>query len=110
MANKNIEDVFCDLLRMTREYETAPDWANGLKLGEECGEVQTAILVKNGFLKHKNLDEDVMFEIADVMNVCCALLTAHYPDYTPDELLDKLAIAMDIKGLKYAKILGANDD
>lgn len=105
--NPNIEDVFCDLLRMTREYEDAPSWANGLKLGEECGEVQTAILVAHGFLEHKTLDEDVMYEIADVMNVCCAILTAHYPDYLPDELLDALAVAMRTKGNKYAKILNA---
>ena len=105
MVSKDLNKVFLDLLYMAREHDTAPDWAMGLKLGEECGEVQTALLHKHGFLKHKTLDEDVMHEIADVMNVCVAIMTAHYPEHTPDELYEGLVDAMIKKGRKYAKVL-----
>jgi len=105
MASNNLEEVFRNLLIMCREYDNAPDWAHGLKLGEECGEVQECILKGNGFLKHKTLKEDVVHEVADVMNTCCALLSSHYPDHLPDELLDALTNAMIKKGTKYAKVL-----
>jgi len=105
----NIENVFHNLLEMTQNHEDAPDWAMGLKLGEECGEVQTAILKANGFLHHKTLDEDVLHEIADVMNVCCSILTATYPNLQPIDIIDLLAEAMEKKGRKYAKVLGVED-
>jgi len=44
MVSKDLNKVFLDLLYMAREHDTAPDWAMGLKLGEECGEVQHIIL------------------------------------------------------------------
>jgi len=106
MVSNNLGKVFSDLLTMCRKYDNAPDWAHGLKLGEECGEVQECILKGNGFLKHKTLKEDVVHEVADVMNTCCALLTSHYPDLTPAELLEELSNAMIKKGNKYAKVLG----
>lgn len=105
MASSNLDEVFCDLLTMCREYDNAPDWAHGLKLGEECGEVQECILKGNGFLKHKTLKEDVLHEVADVMNTCCALLSSHYPEHLPDELAEALSNAMIKKGTKYAKVL-----
>jgi len=101
----DLDDVFLGLLRMCRDHENAPDMAMGLKLGEECGEVQTAILKANGFLEHKTLDEDVMHEIADVMNVCCSILTASYPQLPPGTLLYHLSQAMEKKANKYAKVL-----
>ena len=101
----DIETTIYDLLRMTRENETAPDWALGLKLGEEVGEVQMALLHTNGFLRHKTLDEDVMHEVADVLNVCIGLLTQHYPDLNEAEILSRLNDALFKKGQKYARVL-----
>lgn len=105
MTSRNLQSVFEELLVMCREYDTAPDWAHGLKLGEEVGEVNECILKGNGFLQHKTLKEDVMHEVADVMNTCCALLTSHYPDLSPKELTEALTDAMMKKGTKYAKVL-----
>ena len=105
MQNRNLQGVFEELLVMTREYDKSPDWAHGLKLAEECGEVSECILKGNGFLKQKTLKEDVVHEVADVMNTCCALLTSHYPEYTPEEILHVLTNAMIKKGTKYAKVL-----
>ena len=101
----DIEGTIYELLEMTRENETAPDWALGLKLGEECGEVQTALLYANGFLRHKTLDEDVMHEVADVINVCIGLLVQHYSEHSTDYILEWLTQAIDKKGKKYAKVL-----
>ena len=100
-----LNGVFLGLLQMCRDHESSPAMAMGLKLGEECGEVQTAILKDNGFLEHKVLDEDVMHEIADVMNVCCSILTATYPQLSPTELLSQLSQAMEKKADKYSKVL-----
>ena len=107
MMGNDMDEIFFDLLRMTRDFDPAPDWAQALKLSEEVGEVSECILKGNGFLQHKALKEDVLHEVADVMNTCCGLLTAHYPDRSPEQLLDALTVAMIKKGDKYAKVLGA---
>lgn len=104
-SNSDLTCIFYDLLCMTKKSEPAPDWASGLKLGAEAGEVQEAILKGRGFIEHKELNEEVVEEIADVMNVCCAILTAHYPDETPSTILGMLGDAMIKKGHKYAGIL-----
>ena len=68
--------------------------------------MQEAILKGNGFLQHKELKEGVIDEVADVFNVCLALLVSHYPDATVEELIVRLDNAMKTKNAKYAEILG----
>jgi len=101
----DLEETLMKCLDMTRNYDDAPDWAHGLKLGEECGEVQEAILKANGFLDHKELNEGVVEEVADVINVLMALLTAHYPDLTIYHIATKLDNAMKQKNQKYYEVL-----
>lgn len=109
MTNKvSVEETLEGVLNLCRNYESAPDWALGLKLAEECGEVSEAILYANGFIQHKELKEDVLHEVADVINVALGILTQHYPDVAVPELLTQLDAAMKTKNKKYAKILGAN--
>lgn len=107
---KQLGNVMFDLIQMTREYETLPDWALGLKLSEEVGEVAEALMVANGFSRHKTLEEDVLHEVADVINVCIGLLTQHYNELSPEELERALTDAISKKGKKYQSILeaGAN--
>ncbi len=93
------------LLTMTRDKETSPAWALGLKLAEECGEVNEALLRDLGFLRHKEAKEGVINEVADVFNVCLGLLAVHYPNSTPTEICVALEHAMHQKGQKYADIL-----
>jgi len=95
-----IEQTIYELMVMTREQESMPDWALAMKLAEECGEVNTAVLIENGFMRHKTLDEDVLHEVADVINVCIGLLTQHYPDTNTATLLRKLNEALIKKGDK----------
>ena len=111
MTDKNnISQVLLKILEMTQSHEGMPDWALGMKLSEETGEVNEALLVANGFLQHKVLKEDVLHEVADVFNVCLGLLAKHYPTKTPEEILEQLNSALVKKGKKYAGILGVDND
>ena len=107
----DLQSMAFGLIEMAQDKENAPDWALGLKLGEETGEVQSVLLYENGFLQHKEFDEDVMHEVADVFNVCTAILAKHYSHLTPSEIMVRFNLAVHKKGLKYAKILeGSNGD
>ena len=105
-----IEEAMVECLEMVRTFDVSPGWAHGLKLGEECGEVQEAILVNAGFCDHKELKEGVIEEVADVINVCMAILSAEYETVPLDELLGQLATAMEKKNQKYANIIGVYGD
>jgi len=103
--NKEIDQLLYELISLAAENENAPDWALGLKLGEECGEVCEVLLVDNGFCQHKELTEDLFHEIADVFNVCTAILAKRYPELGPMEILHRLTAAVERKGQKYADLL-----
>lgn len=107
IENDTFDTILYELFVMTRQYETAPDWAMGLKLSEEVGEVNEAVLFSNGYVQHKIMKEDVMHEVADVFNVCIALLVKHYPGIPIDQLFTEFAAAVEKKGRKYAKVIGA---
>ena len=97
---------------MVREHENAPSWALTLKLSEEVGEFSEIILKDYGFLHHKNKKwkDTPVEEAADIMNVVLGALSKHYPDKTSDEIEQELFDAMNKKGSKYARILGADQD
>jgi len=101
----NLGDLLEELIILAQNHENAPDWALGLKLGEECGEVQSVLLHANGFIQHKSFDEDVMHECADVFNVITAILAKHYEDMSVEELSYRFFQAVDKKGQKYRKLL-----
>jgi NTP pyrophosphatase (non-canonical NTP hydrolase) len=106
----NIEQTLYTLICMTRDNERMPDYGLAMKLAEECGEVNTAVLKSMGYLQHKTLDEDVMHEVADVINVCIGLLTQHYLKMDEETILNELNKALCRKGQKYKDILGISDD
>jgi len=108
--NPNLETIIRDIMNMTRENETLPDWALGLKLGEETGEVCEELMKANGFSRHKEPGEGVIYEVADVINVCIGLLTQHYNDFSVDEIMTQLEEALCKKSAKYKRVLdeGAN--
>lgn len=109
-ADGQIEELMIECLEMVRSFDVSPGWAHGLKLGEECGEVQEAILVAAGMCDHKEIKEDVMHEVADVINVCMAILSAEYETVPINELLPQLVAAMQLKNTKYANIIGVYGD
>jgi hypothetical protein len=101
------------MLEMTREHEKAPAWALTMKLSEEVGELSEIMLYELGHLHHKK-DKDwkdtPVEEAADIMNVLLGLMSVHYPKKTPEELSWELLDAMIKKGMKYGRIIGADDD
>jgi NTP pyrophosphatase (non-canonical NTP hydrolase) len=101
----DIEKILYDLIVLAKEKENAPDWALGLKLSEECGEVAEVLLVDNGFCQHKEIKEDLFHEIADVFNVCTAILARRYTELSADEIMVRLTQAVEKKGQKYADLL-----
>lgn len=100
------------LFWMTRRHETAPAIALTVKLAEEVGEFSEVMLHELGFLKHKNKEwkDTPAEEAADIINVLISTLSVHYPDKTPGELCDELFAAVQKKGAKYARLLGAEKD
>jgi NTP pyrophosphatase (non-canonical NTP hydrolase) len=101
----DIEKVLYDLIVLARAKENAPDWALGLKLVEEVGEVSEVILYENGFIQHKEIKEDLFHEVADVFNVCTAILTQHYTELDEAQIMVRLTQAVEKKGKKYADLL-----
>ncbi len=98
------------LLEMTREYESAPSWAMTMKLTEEVGELNEVMLYEHGFLKYKDKvwKDTPVEESADILNTVLGMLSAHYPDKTPEEISKELFEASLKKGKKYGRILGAD--
>lgn len=104
-VKSDFQTTFVDLLSAIKQHETMPDWALGLKLGEEAGEVSEALLKAKGYLRHKELKEDVLHEIADVFNVCLGILVQRYQNKSVDEIFDMLNQAVYKKGQKYINLL-----
>lgn len=96
-----------DLFDMTQNHETMDPMALGLKLGEEVGEFQEAVLVEHGYLQHKELKEDTLHEAADIICVLIGFLAKHHPNLTSPQLTEMLYEAIAKKGEKYANIVGA---
>ena len=101
--------TFEDLFAMAQEHDTAPSWALGLKLQEEVGEFSEAVLFENGFIQYKTNVGSPMEEAADIMNVVVSALAKIYPNKHPRELNLMLLEAMNKKGAKYARLIGADD-
>lgn len=80
-------------------------WALALKLGEEVGEFQEAVLKDYSFLRHKEDAGHSWLEAADIINVLIGFLAVHYPEMTAQELTEKLYEAIATKGDKYKGIL-----
>ena len=107
-TNLNLEEQIEYLFAMVQKKEEAPAWALGLKLGEETGEFQSNLLHTMGHLHQKTMDEDIFGEAADVINTVVGTLAALYPYQSPDELVERLRIAMYNKGQKYERLLDEN--
>lgn len=94
---------------MVQQYEEAPAWALGLKLSEETGEFSEVLLKELGFLKHKDKEwEPLMEEAADIINVVVGVLARAYPNRHPRILTLELLDAINKKGAKYSRLMGAD--
>lgn len=97
------------LFEMVQKHdEGTKSWALALKLGEELGEFQEAVLKDYDYLKHKPVGEGVWGEVADIINVLIGFLALHYPEMTATQLTEKLYESVALKGDKYAHVIGAD--
>lgn len=103
-------ELIAALFQMSKEREDAESWALALKLGEELGEFQEAVLKEYGYLQHKEVKEDPFHEAADIINVLIGFFAVHYPGLSAEQLTEKLYEAIASKGDKYAKVVLGLDD
>lgn len=107
-TNLKLEEQFEYLYKMVDAKEDAPAWALGLKLGEESGEFQQNLLSELGHLHHKEMNEDIFGEAADVINTVIGAISKLYPELPSDEFIERMRIAMYNKGEKYERLLDEN--
>ena len=98
-------DAIVEALELSRELEDAPTLVLNAKLSEEFGELSEALLKEMGYLQHKTLKESSISEAADIINVLLAVLSAHYPDKSVDDIIRELRDAIVLKCAKYRDIL-----
>lgn len=101
----NLQQQLTDLMWFVSLHEDAESWALVLKLGEEVGEFNEAVLKMLGYLKHKELKEDAIHEAADIVNVVFSALTVLYSELSVEELMEQFVQAFETKANKYKKIL-----
>lgn len=105
----NTREKLVSITDIVQNHEDAPSWALVLKLGEEVGEFNEAMLKELGFLQHKELKEGPLGEAADIIITTISILAVQYKDMPPDELITKLEIEIHRKFEKYKKIMGVED-
>ena len=103
MKKSTIGDILLDAAEVTIEHETMPVWALAMKITEENGELQEALLKELGFLQHKVLKESPMYEAADVIICVIGVLAKLYTTrgFTADQIMNQLRGALDHKMHKY---------
>ena len=103
-------DSLIESLKLSRELETAEPWALGLKLQEECGEFSEALLKELGYLKHKEMKEPLIGEVADIINVLLSILAQLYPEKKMEDIVRELRDYMVLKTIKYREVLEHKND
>jgi len=74
------------------------------KIMEELGEFSEAVLVEQGHMPRKVLNEDSFGEAADVINCVCAALVAVWPNMSETEIREKLESELSRKNDKFIAI------
>ena len=78
-----------------------------VKLSEETGELAEAVLHVEGFSPHKKMKEPIEGEVADVVICALDILMEAYPEDSVEESKERLFKALDLKSLKWVKIVEA---
>lgn len=107
--NQNYYEQITHIVTITQQHETAPDWALSMKLSEECGEFNEAMLKELGYLQHKVSKEGTFGEAADVIIVVLSALAKHYPDLPPSTIVAQLYSKLCEKTGKYEQIMGIGE-
>lgn len=102
---KQLAPLMSYIVAQVRTFEPLNTAELGFKLAEETGEFGKAILIEQGRLPHKTLDEPAMGEAADIFNCVLGMLAKHYPNQSPEQLVEELTQWMGRKQGKYDRIL-----
>lgn len=101
-----LEGTIMNILHTAREREPEQNpTIFSTKLGEEFGEFCEQVLHVYGFNSHKNLDDELLDEAADVIQLVLIVLQKSYPEKTPTELFTELETSVAKKFDKYITIL-----
>lgn len=92
------------------DSNTLPVLARNAKLMEETGEFSQALLYKLGYLPHKNVEEPLIGETADVILCLLDTLSSAYPENTPQELQNMLLEQLQKKSKKWEKVMKIRAD
>ncbi len=84
---------------------TLPVLARNAKLMEETGEFSQALLHKLGYLPHKEMNEPLMGEAADVILCLLDTLSSAYSELNPEQVLDSLTQQLLKKSQKWEKVM-----
>lgn len=106
-----MQQIFKDVFELSRgETNTLPVLARNSKLMEETGEFSQALLYKLGYLPHKNIEEPLIGETADVILCLLDTLSSAYPENTPEELQEMLLEQLEKKSKKWEKVMKIRAD
>jgi acyl carrier protein len=100
---KTFEQSFADIERLTA-LENKPLLAFYAKLGEEFGEAGLACNIMEGFITHKELDEPLSGEIADVCQVAISMLIKTTPGMSNKNRVKLFLSELERKNNKWAGI------
>lgn len=100
---KTFEQSFADIERLTA-LENKPLLAFYAKLGEEFGEAGLACNIMEGFITHKELDEPLSGEIADVCQVAISMLIKSTPCMTNKQRVKLFLSELERKNNKWEGI------
>ncbi len=94
------------VLKLSRKKQnTLPTLARNVKAGEEFGEFSQALLHKLGYLPHKNLDESLMGETADLIMCALDTLCSAYAELSEEEVYSELEKQIAKKSIKWEKVM-----
>lgn len=91
-----------------QDHEPMPASVLAAKMFEEGGEFSTAALWHDGWCNHKELDEPIEGEMADVFMLLLATYGRLFPDLPSDVLLENILVAFDRKFAKYKNVISKN--
>lgn len=100
---KTFEQSFADIERLTA-LENKPLLAFYAKLGEEFGEAGLACNIMEGYITHKELDEPLSGEIADVCQVAISMLIKTTPGMSNKNRIKLFLSELERKNNKWAGI------
>jgi|SRR5579859_12512 len=97
-------NILLQTIRLARK-ERKPLANISLKLVEEVGELAEAVNHLEGYLPHKTMKEELIGEVADVIQCAITILVKTKPEIFDEEIVLQLARSLDHKNSKWERLL-----